>query len=85
LACGLLLLSACSDKTFHAESISLIAADSLDYPGGAKPSLYLTCEQGRVAAYVVVGPPGEEDKERPANRGVEVEFDSALACSDSGY
>jgi hypothetical protein len=81
LGSGLLLLIACSDGTVRSQSISLIAGDSLDFPDPEEPTLRLSCEQGRVAAYLVVGTPGEIDGVN--DRGVKVELDSVLACADS--
>ena len=81
LAWGFLLLTACSDGTFRSESISLIAGDSLDFPDPGEPTLHLTCEHGRVAAYLVVGGPAEAETGTLADRGVAVELDSAPACS----
>jgi hypothetical protein len=83
LTSSLLLLLACSDGTFRSESISLIAGDSLDFPDPGEPSLQLRCEQGRLAAYLVVGVPPERETGALADRGVQVELDSAPACSDS--
>jgi hypothetical protein len=85
LASGLLLLSSCSDGTFRSESISLIAGDSLDLPEPEEPRLHLSCEQGRVAAYLVVGGAGDVETGALADRGVQVELDSAPPCSDSGH
>lgn len=78
LGSGLLLLIACSDGTVRSQSISLIAGDSLDFPDPEQPTLQLSCEHGRVAAYLVTGTADEMDTGHP---GVKVELDSAPTCS----
>lgn len=85
---GLAVCLACSDGRVPSGSLPE-AADFLpmagdsgvqDTMGSEQPRLILRCEDGRLGAYIVLGPPGEAEADPIDPRAVAVELDSAPAC-----
>jgi hypothetical protein len=79
---GCVLFSlACSDGGLRAASIDPSSRASLADEDGEGPSLILRCEEGRVNAYVLMDMPAEADSGSIDDGAVEVQLDSAPACS----
>jgi hypothetical protein len=84
---GLTACLACSDGRVHSGSLPE-AADFLPMAGdsgedtltGQQPRLILRCENGRLGAYIVLGPPGEAEPDPIDAHAVAVDLDSAPAC-----
>jgi hypothetical protein len=75
----LLLQVACSDESVRPPSReSGIQVDTLDTAAADQPRVVLRCEQGKVGAYIVVGP--EQGSDDIDSSAVPVYLDSALSC-----
>jgi hypothetical protein len=57
-----------------------VRSGSLTVGGEEEPTLVLRCEEGRVNAYLVVGPPGEGGASQMEDGAVRVDLDSAPPC-----
>ena len=96
LVAGLTVCLACSDGSQRSGTLPETAdflpmvADSADSGlslagegdtvGAEQPRLILRCENGRLGAYIVLGPPSETGMDPIDSRAVAVELDSAPAC-----
>ncbi len=69
----LLLWLGCSDGAVQTGSPAVA--------GEEEPTLVIRCEEGRVNAYLVVGPAGEAESDGMENGVVRVDLDSAMSCS----
>src|SRR4051794_28843020 len=79
LASLLLLPIACSEKSVRpASRDSAIPVDTLETASADQPRVVLRCEQGKVGAYIVVGP--EQGSGDIDSSAVPVYLDSALSC-----
>jgi hypothetical protein len=86
LTSSLLTCIACSPGSVPSGSLPESAdflpviADSLEEPAGDHPQLVLRCEEGIVAAYLVVGTSPEVGLDSSDGRAVRVQFDSTQSC-----
>lgn len=72
----LLLSLGCSDGA--------VRSGQLLVRGEEQPTLVLRCEEGRVTAYLVVGPLGQAGPDPMEDGAVRVDLDSVTACSGNG-
>lgn len=69
----LLLSLGCSDGAVRSRSLAVAREE--------EPTLVLRCEEGRVNAYLVLGPASEAESGQMEDGAVRVDLDSAMSCS----